>query len=552
MDPIDNHYVNNWSAATNGNSNGNKEHLEPAITLQDPEGAYYPQDTASPSSTTSTITGSVTSRTITTLDDSDINPTPERAHPISIFTAVLFHPQNNSIRTNNNSNNSAGIDDCQDTVTSTLSSDDDCDEQDDGFDSDHDSAATATAQRLAYFQWYTMAVGLIVGFFIQFSSLGTNFLLSTAVGSSTTTATSTVFLLSLGGSLFTSILGVTILLLLRCIVVTAWNMTTSTTSIPCRGSACLDDSFMIHKMESHFAIGALVGVCLAWTCTDLFLGLMAHFVQSVVTLMAALLWCRVISYTGNYLCTTLTLNPTTTDAGLAEPLLLASTESQPERESLISPTTIASCKRIFQRYSLALGLVVGFFIQFSSLGANFLLTVLYGTTALEQQQHVKAAAGGNSPVAMPLNMQPSAIVYFSFGWSFLTSCMGVLVLVLVRNLVLLAWSNLDQEQDQEQDEHQRSTARVNTSVPALMNHLLWCMESFFATGALLGVNVAWIATDTLLGLQVHWMHSILALAVALVWCKSVAFVLGLLFPVAAPAQGSKGVTEQDASSILIV
>jgi hypothetical protein len=293
------------------------------------------------------------------------------------------------------------------------------------------------------------------------------------------------------------------------------------------------------------------------------LGLTAHVVQSIVTLAVALMWCRVISYAGN-----LTLNPTaTTDAGLAEPLISASTEPQPETNSL-SSTAIKSYKRIFQRYSLALGMVVGFFIQFSSLGANFLLTVLYGS-ALKQQQHVTAAAVSNTHMnmggsistshaaTMSLNMHSNAIVYFSFGWSFLTSCMGVLILILLRNLVLLAWSNLDQKQDQEQSEHQqqqqqRSTRGVNSSVPALLNHLLWCMESFFATGALLGVNVAWIVTDMLLGMQVNWMHSILALGVAMCWCKSVAFFLGYLFPVAAEAQLSKTVTEQDASSLLIV
>lgn len=548
MDPIDNHYVNNWSAV----SSNVEEKVEPAMGLQDPEGDYYPQDTASPSSTTSTITGTVTSRTITTLEESDMNPTPERAHPIAIFTAVLFQPKIYS-RINSNSNNYTGVDDCQDTVTSALSSDDDCDEQDVIFDRDHDLAVTAAVLRLARFQRYTMVVGLIVGFFIQFSSLGANFLLSTAVGTSTTAATSKAIIwFSLGWSLFTSILGVSILLLLRFIVTTAWNMTSSSaTSIP------NDSATMIDKMESHFAIGALVGVCLAWTCTDVVLGMMAHVVQSVVTLVAALMWCRLISYTDSF-CSTLTLNPSSTeDAGMAEPLLPATTEPQPEND-FMNPTTIMSCKRIFQRYSLVLGTVVGFFIQFSSLGANFLFTALYGT-ALEQHQYDTVAAAENMDststshaAAMTLSMHPNVIVYFSMGWSFLTSCMGVLILVLLRNLVLLSWSNLDQEQEQHEhqdQQQQRSTRGVNASASDLLNHLLWCMESFFATGALLGVNVAWIVTDTLLGLQVHWMHSILALGVALFWCKSVAFVLGLFFPVAAQAQVSK---DQDTSSLLIV
>jgi hypothetical protein len=41
MDPIDNHYVNNWSAMSNSDDNGEKETVEAAMRLQDPEGAYH-------------------------------------------------------------------------------------------------------------------------------------------------------------------------------------------------------------------------------------------------------------------------------------------------------------------------------------------------------------------------------------------------------------------------------------------------------------------------------------------------------------------------------
>jgi hypothetical protein len=122
--------------------------------------------------------------------------------------------------------------------------------------------------------------------------------------------------------------------------------------------------------------------------------------------------------------------------------------------------------------------------------------------------------------------------------------MCVLILILLRNLVNLVWYNLDQEQDRDQHEEQQCSIRgVNTTLPALLNHLRWCMESCFAAGALLGVNMGWVVTETLLGLRTHWMHSILALGVAVVcWCTSVA----------AEAQLSKKVTEKDASSLLIV
>jgi uncharacterized membrane protein len=162
----------------------------------------------------------------------------------------------------------------------------------------------------------------------------------------------------------------------------------------------------------------------------------------------------------------------------------------------MSPTTMMYYKRIFQWYSLALGTVVGFVIHFSQLGAKDVVTGLYGT-ALKQQLHI------------------TALVNISFGWSFLTACMCVLILIFLHNLVLLVWSNLDQDQEQHEDQ-QCSTRGVNTTLPALLNHLLRCMNSCFVTGVLLGVYMTWVVIETLLGLPAHWMHSILALVVALV------------------------------------
>jgi hypothetical protein len=440
-----------------------------------------------------------------------MNPNPERAHPIAIFTAVLFHPSSVSTATEEqrkSNSNCVGIDDCQDTVTSSLFNDDDCDRQDDTLDSDHDPAIMAAAQRLTCFQRYTMALGLIVGFFSDFSSLAATFLLKTVVGS-TTTANSNIFWFSLGWYFFASVLGVTIFLLLRCIVTTAWNMTSS---IAGRGNV-VNDSAMIHRMGFHFTVGALVGVSLAMACTDFVLGSKG---QSCVRLAANLIWCRAISYIGSLRSTLpVPLNATTTTSeGLAAPLISAGTGPKP-RTDFMSFTTIMSYKRIFQRYSLALGTVVGFVIHFSQLGAKFFVPF-------------------------------TGIVRVSFGWSFLTLCMCVLILILLRNLVNLVWYNLDQEQEQDQDQHEDQqcyTSGVNTTVPALLNHLRRCIELCFAAGLIFGVNMGWVVTVTLLGLQPHWMNSILGLGFAVVgWCTSVAV----------EAQLYKRATEKDASSLLIV
>jgi hypothetical protein len=75
---------------------------------------------------------------------------------------------------------------------------------------------------------------------------------------------------------------------------------------------------------------------------------------------------------------TMTSNSTKANhAGLAETLLPATTEH-------LFPTTVVSCKLIFQTFSFALGLVVEFFIQLSSLslGDNFLSDYLARDTEL--------------------------------------------------------------------------------------------------------------------------------------------------------------------------
>ena len=41
-------------------------------------------------------------------------------------------------------------------------------------------------------------------------------------------------------------------------------------------------------------VGALVGVCLAWTMTDLLLGMKAQIMYSLVTLGVALFWCQIM------------------------------------------------------------------------------------------------------------------------------------------------------------------------------------------------------------------------------------------------------------------
>ena len=152
-------------------------------------------------------------------------------------------------------------------------------------------------QSMKWSKCYCLIIGLIVGCFIQFSSLGANFIVTSIYG------TEALFLkeyvaMSLVWCFVTSMMGVAILMFLRSLVVTSFYATTSV-------NKTFEDkedfvATLIQNMEYHFAIGSLIGVCTSWTLTDIVIGMKAHVAHSLVTLFVALVWCRlVLSFWGS-------------------------------------------------------------------------------------------------------------------------------------------------------------------------------------------------------------------------------------------------------------
>lgn len=143
-------------------------------------------------------------------------------------------------------------------------------------------------------QWtscYSCIIGLIIGCFIQFSSLGANFLMTTMYGNDVFFMKEFV-VVSLIWCFVTSIMGVCVLLFLRSLVVTSFYATTTVNE-----SFKSKEDFvagLIQQMEYFFAVGALIGVCMSWTVTDIVLGMKAHIMHSLVTLIVALVWCRIV------------------------------------------------------------------------------------------------------------------------------------------------------------------------------------------------------------------------------------------------------------------
>jgi len=203
--------------------------------------------------------------------------------------------------------------------------------------------------------------------------------------------------------------------------------------------------------------------------------------------------------------------------------LLACEESQGncagERIPVIQPQFDVFAR--FRSSSLILGLIVGFFIQFATLGANFLAISFWGEDVATKSKF--------------------DVIVFSLLWSLLTSALAIFILGLLRALVTVSFqtaaSTLQKQHEQQpglQLEHdiisrkslQRgaavdtTTRDVNDYYDGYLDNLTLHLECRFVIGALVGVCLAWTLTDFLLGMQAQIIYSLVTLAVALCWCRA--------------------------------
>lgn len=162
-----------------------------------------------------------------------------------------------------------------------------------------------------------------------------------------------------------------------------------------------------------------------------------------------------------------------------------------ERESQIAEVKTMmkeNCLQMSRGCSIVIGMIIGCFIQCSTLGANFMMSTMYGQQIYFSRE----------------------FVIVSLVWCFMTSLMGVSVLLFLRSLVVTAFYATNSSKGDE---------ATLASKEDFMEKVIDNVEQFFAVGSLIGVGAAWTTTDILLGMQSHVYHSLLTLAVALVWCK---------------------------------
>ena len=145
------------------------------------------------------------------------------------------------------------------------------------------SPTTIGTEVFARFKSSSFILGIIVGFFIQFSTLGANYLALSFMGEAILNVTQRdLIIFSLIWSLITSTMAIVVLAFLRKILFTTYLGT--------------DIEDVVLHMECRYVVGALIGVCTAWAATDVALGMTGQVIYSVVTLITALLWCRLMMY----------------------------------------------------------------------------------------------------------------------------------------------------------------------------------------------------------------------------------------------------------------
>ena len=141
----------------------------------------------------------------------------------------------------------------------------------------------------------SLLIGMCCGILVQLSTLGANFLLLTFCPEETIAKQSdgeTLFF-SLFWSLLTSSLALVVLALLRRLIKSTLDFTASGNGHECEEKTRERGSLMM-AVEIRFVVGALVGVCFAWTCADFLLGMHSLAMYSLCFLFFAIVWSKAI------------------------------------------------------------------------------------------------------------------------------------------------------------------------------------------------------------------------------------------------------------------
>jgi hypothetical protein len=349
---------------------------------------------------------------------------------------------------------------------------------------------------------YGTLFGWLIGVFIQCSSLGANqFLIMNNNNSSSNSNNNWCRLL---WSFATSAMGVAAFWLLRKTIPSAvtnyssfqnlklWNNDDDDDEEQERlqmtslSLLALDPSYTL-ILDVCFSMGALAGVCMAWMVTDVaVLGWSSrHSWHSAIAFTTSIVACHILVrywFHPQPTTTTTTTIMSNTNGDLEQPLLpkhkndgfIVIIPNSHQHHSTETTTTTMTISSSLRPITLVLGGLVGSFIQFSSLGANF----------LSEQLHLDS----------------DQALIFSVIWSVWASTMGIGNLIVIRRILALFLEVSDS--------------------------LLAYIECCFAIGATLGLNAARTVTDVAMGLEMNLTQIFVTLLGTLLWCRLIFYCYG--------------------------
>lgn len=191
-------------------------------------------------------------------------------------------------------------------------------------------------------------------------------------------------------------------------------------------------------------------------------------------------------------------------------------------EPLISPKQISSSTTISTRTSttsceetldpiligklkwscLVLGVLIGFFIQVSTIGASFLTNLPWA----------KGATGGATTTDGISTTDPNnSIAGYALAWSIITATASCGVMMIFRSFVEITF-NLTLG---------RNLLKMNPETYSrVLDELVWYFECYFSLGVLISVTLAWIATSFVLGMPSTLIDMAITVALPVFWCVS--------------------------------
>jgi hypothetical protein len=408
-------------------------------------------------------------------------------------------------------------------------------------------------------RYYCIAIGSLIGIFIQFSSLCSNTQDFYAVPiaarpslSDDTTGTteeddihhipsllrnhtiqSESSPWNIGWSIVTTTMGIILLLTLRAIVLIVLK---SSNTHP---NALLESKLVhIRNMEHSVATGTLWGVSIAWIITDSILGLAIPqlsssstdttssfwYVPTLVSGVALLAWHMVVQWVVHIPTTSNDENQidemvrNDPEPQLRTPLLPhvePQTHEPPaafQTTSMIHPTT--SQRRMIQLLSFGAGMMIGIFIQCSTFG----ITYVEQFVSYSRSTILTASTKDDPTSLLPQDFSFRIHEGMTIGISFVMSCFGLMLLLHIHAFIASCMKNgvddANGKTSSKAAKPSKTTSNASSSSSSLyiqhcplQTFVLTHIEMYLVTGTVAGLNIAWMVTDYTLFLLPQSLYS---------------------------------------------